>query len=251
MHLPFFSLEKISKLWNRGASEELLQMDILQTIGYSLLVSAILWLLFRRFFEWIIITISVFDLFVNFYPISVSHPFFKFFFSSHLSPFPFFPWSLYFFVGILASKYLKEKDNIVLVFSVFLCIIQFIVSGASFERIADIGKILLLFELCKRFCTKIPSKMEKFMRASRESLFLYVSHIMIVYGSVLSKGLSFYLGETLTIAEFFGIFIFMSIFLYIIAYFINILRDKNLPLFLFSKNLIYLSILIRFFRSKW
>ncbi len=226
-------------------------MDILQTIGYSLLFSAILWLFNKKAFFPVLTAIGVLDIIHIFYKIDISNVFFKFFFKPELSPFPFFPWSLYFIVGVLSSKYLKKKSDLLLIFSVVLCSIQIFISGVHAERIADIGKILFLFEMCKRFCTTVPPKMRAFMRASRESLFLYVSHIMIVYGSVLSRGLSFYIGENLSFSEFLVVFITMSVMLYFIAYYINMIREENFSLFLLIKNSLYLIFLLNFFKRPW
>ncbi len=226
-------------------------MDILQAIGYSLIFSAIIWIVAKRRFLLILAGLGIFDLFINFHPINVNIPFFRFFFSSNLSPFPFFPWSLFFILGVFSAKYLRKFNPSVFIFSIFLSLIQFFVSGYSFERIADIGKVLILLQLSQLYLNKIPPLMEKFMRASRESLFLYISHIMIVYGSVLSKGLSYYIGENLNFIEFFTLFLLMSIPLYIIAYFINLLRERNYSLFLLSKNSLYLIFLFEFFKRKW
>ncbi len=244
-------MKKIALLWDKGVGEKLLQMDILQTIGFSLLFSAILWLISKSAFIPVLLSLGIFDIFLIFYKINITESFFKYFFSSELSPFPFFPWSLYFIVGVLSSKYLKKKSNLLLIFSIVLCSVQIFVSGTYAERIADIGKILLLFEICKRFCTTVPQKMNAFMRASRESLFLYISHIMIVYGSVLSKGLSFYIGANLSFSGFLIVFITMSALLYFVAFYINLIRERCFSLFLLIKSILYLIFFVEFFKRPW
>lgn len=50
LHLPFFSLTKIIEFWGSGTELKLFRMDILQTIGFSLLIALLIWVFLRRFF---------------------------------------------------------------------------------------------------------------------------------------------------------------------------------------------------------
>ncbi len=251
LHLPFFSFKKINNLWNTDIKDSLLQIDILQTIGFSLLISLLFWIILKNNFKFFVFLILLFNFFFLISPFKIHNYFLSFFFDNKLSPFPLFPWSIYFFIGVLSNMYFKKFNFKLMFFSFILLSIQIFFKGITIERIADIGKILFLLCLIQYFLNKDYKFFKWFLKASRESLFLYTSHIIIIYGSVLNKGLNYFYGDSLNTKSFMIILILLIFFVYSIAYIINILKHRKRELFLLLKYSSYLIFLYFFFTRKW
>ncbi|MEN8154445.1 MAG: heparan-alpha-glucosaminide N-acetyltransferase domain-containing protein [Acidobacteriota bacterium] len=251
LHLPFFSLRKIIELWGTGIENKFLNMDILQTIGYSLIISLLAWVLLRKIFILLTFLLISFNLFHAYFHIDPGNFFFSFFFDKNLSQFPLFPWSLFFFLGIFASKYLKKFNIYILLISIVLIFFPFY-SAFRLEHIfSDIGKVFFLLSLTHLIPVLNITPIKKFLIASRESLFLYVSHIMIVYGSVLIIGLSYFFKESLNMFQYFLVFASLVLLLYPISYYLNNLKSDNRLLFNKIKYSIYTLLFIIFVLRKW
>lgn len=251
LHLPFLSLEKIVKLWGTGIENRFLNIDILQAIGYSLIFSLLAWVYLRKFFfllTFLIIGFNIFHAYYNFIP---GNFFFSFFFDGNLSQFPLFPWSLYFFLGIIASKYLKKFNIYVFLASIGLIFFPFYSSFKLELVFSDIGKVFFLLSLTHLIPDFNLTAVKKFLIASRESLFLYVSHIMIVYGSVLALGLSFYFRERLSMFQYVLVFASLVILLYPVSYYLYNLKSGNKLLFNKIKYSIYTLLAVIFILRKW
>jgi len=251
LHLPFLSFKKLSRLWNTDVKNGFLQIDILQTIGFSLIISLFAWILFKKHFTVFVFVIILFNFYHMFFPFKINNYFFSFFFDNKLSPFPLFPWSIYFFIGVLANRYFKKFNIKLLIFSGLLLSLQIFFGGVIIERVSDIGKILFLLSITQYFLNKEYKSLKPFLRASRESLFLYASHIMIVYGSVLSKGLNYYYHNSLNFSQFLMVFLLISLIVYSMAYLINILKHNHSEVFILSKYSLYLVFLYLFFTRNW
>jgi len=248
IHLPFLSLRKIIKFWEVDIINKILYMDILQTIGFSLIISMIIWIFLRKFFISFAFLIIAFNIFHKIHPVKIKQYFFSFFFDNSISQFPLFHWSIYFFLGVLASRYIKGFKIYILIISLLFSVFPFLLSlGKINTIIANTGMIFLLLSLCQLFLNKQYKYTKKFLTASKESLFLYASHIMIIYGSVLSCGLSIHLSNSLSIIEFITFFTLLSVILYVSAFFINKFRIKRYDLFALTKNFLYFCILVTFF----
>lgn len=231
LHLPFFSLNKIVALWGTGIEYKFLYMDILQTIGYSLIISVVLWIILKRFFIPIISLLIIFNLLQCYLQIHTDNFFFSFFFDQRISQFPLFPWSLFFFSGIIVSRFIKRFNLPLFAASILLLFIAPNFNGSFSKLISDMGKLLFLFSILINLPNHNFRNFNKFLIASRESLFLYVSHMMIIYGSVLNRGLVFYKKDSLNPISFLIYFLIILILLYPSAYFLNILKNRNKRVF--------------------
>src|SRR4029079_19419482 len=62
-----------------------------------------------------------------------------------------------------------------------------------------------------------PSRIPSIM--GRESLFVYIVHLLIVYGSVMGPGLSYYIGPTLSLGQA----LFATILVFVVVMFLAVL----------------------------
>ena len=221
MHFPVFSFSKLLVL-TPAQMNILFQNDILHTIVFSSLIALVLLMLSPKniIFKYTsIIAAFVFILaapymyYINPFEklpyllaFPVSFP--------PVSKFPLFPWAGYFFAGVSMTAFFMDSKNrdkfakIVLVISIILPVIIFILKGNfgffNMDEWWKISPFHTLFRICgasfgftslyllEKFYTE--KKYINFLVISgRESLYLYVSHLMIVYGSIANFGIK-YLG---------------------------------------------------------
>ena len=251
LHLPFFSMHKIISLWGTGVEYKLLRMDILHTIGFSLLIATAAWILIRKYFFPFILLLTAFNLIYPFFYVRPDNILLASFVDAKMSQFPLVYWSVFLFLGILASGYLKKFNPVVLAASVLMILAVVISPGLTFEIISDTGKVLLLFSLVRLIPPANSRIIKKFLTASRESLFLYLSHLMIVYGSPLNPGLSRYYKESLSFPVVLAIFILMVLILYPAAYFLNRIRSTHPGAYRTVKYAVFTFFFFVFLFSKW
>ncbi len=242
LHLPFFSLKKTINLWGTGIEKSFLNFDVLQCIGGSLLISLFFVLIFKNNFKYV--SIALFFVFYSgFYFINCKDCslFLKSLFSTEISNFPIFYYGIYFFFGVIVSSFkLKIKPAygiIFLIISSFLIILY----GDTYKPLADLLKLLffisLFFNVKEEFILK-SKVLRKFSEISRESLFIYVFHLILIYGSVLNKGVSlFFKGNLNLLSASFGMLTIFSL-TYFFAFLLKELR-KNQLLFIPLKYLFY------------
>jgi len=253
LHLPFFSLSKLIGYWGEGAAEKFLYMDILQAIGYSLIISAIFWIISKRFFLHFIKFMVLLNLVLCFLQPKTQNFFFSYFIDQNVSQFPLFPWSLFFFLGILASGLEDKYNKIIFPLSVLLMIFASDLNGFFSKLISDSGKLLFSYSVflhLKKPKSTIPL-MEKFLLASKESLFLYVAHIMIIYGSVLNIGLVKIIGTNHRIPFITFVFFLFLFILYTSAYLLNELKHEKQKNYKLIKNGLLLFLLLIFLLRKY
>jgi uncharacterized membrane protein len=156
-----------------------------------------------------------------------------------VSNFPLFPWSGYFFAGATLTGFFMQQENkqrvarilvgmgFISTFVIFL-IKQLPFSypgwndwwyaspGHALFRLSGIVLLFsLLFLLEEKFKT---SRSGAFLqRCGQESLFIYVSHLMFVYGSVITMGLRNFASAKLKPLETFLIIVAMSGAVYFMA----------------------------------
>ena len=242
LHLPYFSLRKTISTASPDAIKSLLQSDVLQCVGVTLLLLqiSILVLKNRRAFEWAVAAVAGAVIITaplmwsahlsGYLPMALV---------SYLTPenaswFPLFPWSAYILCGVLfgcilvnardsarsASVMLKYAALNLGILAVswatmylpfnFYSAHDFWKSNPAmfFVRLSVVGivtSLIFAFERMWKTTPYVPSIM------GRESLFIYVLHLVIVYGSVVNRGLAQRIGPTLrvapTLAVFAGVFV--------------------------------------------
>jgi len=251
LHLPFFSLQKIIEFWGTGIEYKLLRMDILQTIGFSLLIAIFVWKFLNRIFIPVITFIVLFN-FVSPFIINVpDNILLASFVDNSISQFPLVFWSIYLFMGILAAKFLKKFSFSVLILSVVMLSIAHLLPHALIRMVSDSGKVLLLFSIIRLLPQISSTILTKFLTASRESLFLYMSHLMVIYGSPLNPGLSRFLRGSLSIPMALLLFILLILTLYPLSFFLNRFKLAHADTYNSLKYGFFTFFLIIFLLSKW
>ena len=122
----------------------------------------------------------------------------------------------------------------------------------ALERmISDSGKVLFLFSIVRLFPSTSSSLLKKFLTSSRESLFLYMSHLMIIYGSPLNPGLSRFFKGSLSVSSALLFFILLILTLYPASYYLNKLKSDHFELYNSIKYSIFVFFFFVFILSKW
>lgn len=241
LHSPIFGLSKLANITERQINI-FFQIDVLQTIVYSSLLALILLLLSPKniYIKYIsIILTAVFFISAQFTwysnPFEYLPHFFAFFLAAPpVSKFPLLPWSGYFFAGIAFTAFFMDSQNREKFSKIFIIIgiaiptlifmlkdfgLEYIQGGAfwyanpmhSLFRVS--GSILAFSAL---YLTEKYYRNLKYINilvvSGRESLYLYVSHLLIVYGSVLNMGIKYFglnnvtpLGTTIMIIAIIGV----------------------------------------------
>jgi len=237
LHLPFFSLRKTLSTASPAELKALLQSDVLQCIGITLLLLqvGILIIKKRRAFELAVAGVAAGVILVaplmwsahlsGYLPMAVV---------SYLTPengswFPLFPWSAYILFGVLFGCILvnaKDPGRTASVMGRYaalnggILILAWTVMYLPFDiypahdfwksnptmflvRLSAVGLVASAIFLVERWWKSIPDFPSIIGRAS---LFVYVLHLVIVYGSVVNRGLSQRIGPTLQVAGALGVF---------------------------------------------
>ena len=164
--------------------------------------------------------------------------FFASFFSNKISNFTLFPWSGYFFSGVAVTAFFMQSENkrkvamyfagagfilAVIFFNTQSIYYPFVQNwwlgspGHSFFRVAGATCVFGFLYLIENYYKN--SKVGEHLKiAGQESLFLYVSHLMIVYGSAMNFGFKYFIGNRLNFFTTFLIFAGIAIFCYAGAY---------------------------------
>lgn len=236
-------------------------VDILQLIGASLLIFLIMELIARRFkydaARYLIVISILFLLgkqlstlvdWEEIFPLQISSWF------SHRtgSLFPLFPWGAYLFLGGAVGIYFQRKNylddmihltkvqlkiGLIFIFSAFL--INFAelkifdmttfwtTSPALFY--ARFGTVLIfgsLFSVLSLYIKRIP----KFLyNASKNSLWIYVFHVMLLYGSSWNRGIKDFLGYKCNVGETILGIILMWILMILFSEFLIYFNNNILP----------------------
>ncbi|MCX8056446.1 MAG: DUF1624 domain-containing protein [Ignavibacteria bacterium] len=236
-------------------------VDILQLIGASLLIFLGMEMLARKFkYDAARYLIGISILFLlgkqlstlvdweEYFPLQIS----SWFSQRTGSLFPLFPWGAYLFLGGAVGIYFQRKGflndmihltkvqlkiGIIFIFSAFLINfleLQFFnlstfwtTSPALFY--ARFGTVLIfgsLFSVLSLYVKKIP----KFLyNASKNSLWIYVVHVMLLYGSSWNRGVKDFLGYKCNVLETIIGIIVMWILMILFSEFLIYLNKKFSP----------------------
>ncbi len=261
LHLPYFSLHKVMTSATAAEISQLFQCDVLHTIGIGLFSLHAVIFFFKkesRFYGLVLITIItvcfltplVWDIdFTRYLPLPLA----QLINGDHGSPFPLFPYVGFLYVGVLVSweflvavEQKREKK--------FMTSVFFIGASAVFIGVmADLLPVRIYptynywFTSPDYFLVRSGSLMmltamfwflESFWRhpgqawtvLGRESLFVYVLHLMVLYGSILNPALNLQVkyGGKAGLAEGIGIF-FCLLLLMLLCATLWSLCKKNYP----------------------
>ncbi|MFM8473786.1 MAG: heparan-alpha-glucosaminide N-acetyltransferase domain-containing protein [Candidatus Kapaibacterium sp.] len=218
LHLPAFSLQRTLQS-NPAEILSLFDCDVLQSIVYSSLIALTISLVIRseRLRMWVFLSLAMFCYFGigwvwSFYPLWSLPQFFASLIAPQpISKFPLVPYAGHFFMGILVMHALRTAADVprrvrqLLWTSLGLVATVLALknspfdlpghedwwhysAGHAFYRSSVVISVLMLLYL-------FVSRVERWRIApmllvcGRESLFMYISHLMLVYGTVSNFGL--------------------------------------------------------------
>jgi hypothetical protein len=260
MYLPFFSLRKTILSVGTSGWDNFLRVDILRCIGVSALFLQFWFLLKpKRLITWITIGAMTVALpmltpiirqseFIQSIP-----AFIKYYFVD--SRFPLFYYTSFLFAGFLTGlSYTKLRNNwwpyatatgaLLIIFGLVVQSSAGLAALSSF--IIKCGVIILLTVMLERgenLWERLPLVAQYF---GKESLVVYVVHLMIIYGSVVNTGLVSYWGRTLSYTEVYLFILWLFTAMVLIAYFWHRLKIEHMPVAVWVKNTIYWSFLVLF-----
>jgi hypothetical protein len=260
MYLPFFSLRQTILSIGTGAWDNFLKVDILRCIGVSALLLQC-WLLLKptKELSWVFIGLLTFALPVltpylrdNGYVLGLP-AFLRYYIVG--SRFPLFYYSSFLFLGFLLGHLFLEQRNRWFIHATIIALL-FCLAAALLNRagvlaslhhfLIKAGVIILLavlLERCERVWIRMPSPVKYF---GQESLVVYVVHLMVIYGSVLNKGLTAYWGKTLSYGEAYLFIIWLMAAMVVLAYTWHKLKVEHYLIAHWAKNIIYWSFLALF-----
>lgn len=277
LHLPFLSLRKSLYSTSPAGVLAFTGVDILQCIAATLFILHIIRVIVKddRKFDIIVYLLFLFFIFgapfVGSVDFSHSLPLLvaQYFNRMHGSLFPLFPWSGFLIGGTIASQYLTKNSEVAdagrvkksALTKLIWAGIILTVAGSIFVPIekqlfvephfADYSPswfsvrfgILLLILYGVTVYEGVRSSESSFVKLfGRESFFVYVVHLIIVYGSSASfPSLINLIGPHLGYVECFGVFVILSAVMYFTAYVWHNLKRDN---FAASRRLQYLFVTV-------
>jgi uncharacterized membrane protein len=255
LHLPYFSLRKTINAATSMEAKSMVQVDALQCIGITLLVlQGAVFLLRKK--EWFVRVVAVGGgaiIFVS--PVVWSLRFADkapIWMAAYLNAengswFPLFPWSAYILCGVLfgyrflQARSYREEVAMVLKYAAVgsgSAVLALLALRLPFDfypvhdywksdpsiilvRLSVVSIVASGIFLLERYI-QAPSRIPSIM--GRESLFVYIVHLLIVYGSVMGPGLSYYIGPTLSFVQA----LFVTALVFVVVMFLAVLwSDLN------------------------
>jgi len=236
LHLPYFSLWKTINSATSLETKSMVQVDALQCIGVTLLILQISVLLLpnrKTFIRTVGLGAAVVILgspilwslhIAGKVPMWLA----AYFNAENGSWFPLFPWAAYILCGVLFGYFFRSakdrRQEVAMVsryvaISAGLALLALLLQRLPFDfypphdywksdpsmifirlfAVSTAAAVIFLAEQYLKTSSRIPSIM------GRETLFVYIVHLLIVYGSVLGPGLSYFIGPKLSLAETLGV----------------------------------------------
>jgi uncharacterized membrane protein len=233
LHLPFFSFYRSLTESTESQLLSFYQSNVLHCIAFGLLFLFLLRLLIKKDrtykavlliagFMNVAITLFIWDYdFTLWMPAPVA----AYMNSQHYSIFPLFPWLAFMlFGGYFAAGYIKAREEqkeksfigrfailgtIMITVALIAKIFAFDIPGGSndiranpfffFERL---GIVMLLLSLCWIYAEYRKTEKSFVLDASRESLMVYTTHLLVIYGRFWNgKSLAYYAGESFSVIQ--------------------------------------------------
>ncbi|MEN3045071.1 MAG: heparan-alpha-glucosaminide N-acetyltransferase domain-containing protein [Candidatus Hydrothermales bacterium] len=257
LHLPYFSLRKIIYDSTFDDINRFLNVDILQCIGFSLLILQIFYFLLRKdslFLFGNYILIIIFTI-LAFYSLKGYNPGLPLFFSKFLkdSNFPLVPFSIYLFSGVYLGFLIKKiggKNFSFLVF-VILSFLKFVLINFFLSDLSDIYLKILILGILSFFLFQLEERSSFILKVvellGRESLFVYYTHLLLIYGSVFNRvSLKFLFSGKLNFFEIYLIVFILFLIFLSFSYIWNFLKREYPFLSSLIKYFVYLYFIINF-----
>lgn len=280
LHLPFLSFRKIVMEGTFKDYLQLFQCDVLHCIGIGLLSLHLLIYLFKkeaRFYIMVMVntflvcflTPLIWDInFMKLVPLPVA----QLFNGNYGSPFPLFPYVGFLYGGVIVSwEFLisyEKGDVSKFVYKLAVIGAVAVIAGYLFDIIpinvyptynywftspnyflVRIGSVMILISAFWYFSVKITNYNRIITVLGVESLFVYVLHLLILYGSVINPqfNLVALLGKDFMIHQTLFVFFIFLFFLIIVALLWNYLKNKKPDIYRIIQLSVAGLILILFF----
>lgn len=260
MYLPHFSLRMTILSIGTPAWDTMLRVDILRCIGVTLLLLQ-LWFLVRpkEIATWIVLGLLLIglplvtpavrqSLFIDSLPAAL-----RYYFTD--SRFPLVFYSSFLCLGFLNGMLFSRHRGAWLKVSLAIAAASIAAglalrawgAAAVLQGFLTKAGVIVLFtialERCEQVWKRLPSPLKYF---GQESLVVYVVHLMVVYGSVLNKGMVHYWGATLSYAEAYAFIGWLMAAMVMLAYVWHKLKLEHPPVARWIKNIVYWGFLILF-----
>lgn len=261
LHLPYLSAARLFFHATAQDWRQLMQCDTLQNICYSIIILQVL-LLCTRTRGKIFTTASALMLFIlSAAPLlhsRLNRPMIlvQLFTPRFGSLFPLFPFAAYIMAGtVLAASlsYLREilgLSGVRKYFNAagtFLFGISFFLHQPVFQQFTfRVGLIMILLSFLTFVEGKSGPLIKFFQAIGRESLVVYLIHLMIVYGSVINPGFRQWWGETLNAAAAISISLIFAAVMLFMGWWWHTLKDRRSAFARHFRNIL-IALLLFFF----
>jgi len=260
MYLPYFSLRRTILSIGTSGWEDLLRVDILRCIGVTAFFLQLWFLLKPKYIATLMFAGAVTIALPILTPVVRQSdfvlslpPFIKYYLVD--SRFPLFYYSSFLFLGFLLGSLFTNRRESWFKYAIVAAVLL-IVSGEITSRAATLhalqgflikGGVIILISVLLERGEKIWERMPRAVKYfGKESLVVYVVHLMIIYGSVLNRGLVSYWGRTLSYSELYLFVVWLFTAMVVLAYSWHKLKLEHMKVARWVKNTIYWSFLALF-----
>jgi uncharacterized membrane protein len=232
-------------------------VDVLQSIGFGILFIMVFALISEKtkISDYIVFAVAaciIFGLFPVFEKINWASflpvPIAGYFYSGTGSIFPLFPWAGYVVGGAVLGSYLakhplvfktKKFSLMVLIFGVSFISAAMLLNifgndffhgawiGQIYTILLRVGFVLILNSLVSFICLEVETIPHILILIGRNTLLIYVVHLVIIYGSAWNPGLYSYLAKSFNAWSAVGVAMLMILAMTAIVIAINKLKIKN------------------------
>ncbi len=210
LHLPILSLRRLMNFYSREVIIKFYNVDILQCIGFGLLLLVLLRLVIKKekIYNYVLLTLAVLVVvltplfwkvnFAGFMPIALAN----YFNTMNGSYFPLFPWLGFLLAGAITCKfYLDARENnrernfvnlimgagVIIGLSGHFLLSDFVnlpslsISPQPIFFFQRLGYVIFLLGLCWHYAELRQTKASFVLDVGRESLLVYWLHLQIIY----------------------------------------------------------------------
>ncbi len=237
LHLPFFSLKKSLAYLQAGKGDSFFQVNILQCIAVSLLVFTLLARLIRG--KTLLVAVSALLALFFF----IGRPWIgsievnrlvDAYFNPGLSYFPLFPWAGFLFCGVAAAWFHEKMTRSFFLFTTvggLLLILPLLAEknwSAGVMTASRLGGILLLFSISSVLSMISTRRISDFISAvAAESLFIYVSHLLVIFGFFMHPGLRPHFSQSLNPLEALSLFLLLETVILLVAWVYHLVKTRH------------------------
>jgi len=264
LHLPRFSLYQLLTQTSKEEIAQFFQCDILQTIGWTILILQIVLIFIKE--KRIIISLSVIGvlLILYFTPAvnnSISSPNFlsQLLTTKFGSGFPLFPFSAYLIFGLVLGLVfnefytrtgIRQLNLLIFISGIIFFVFSFLTRFENFNLFyLRTGLLLMLISLFLLFEGKTGRILGFFVLIGQESFLIYIVHLMIVYGSVLNKGFVYYWREGLDTFTSTMLALCLICFMLILGYLWHSLKNRKPVVSKILRNSLFALLFVKFLTS--